>query len=86
MGSCFIVSGSRHLQTRLVEPSAKSLNSGDVFVLVTPKVVHLWNGTDANVMKKAKVRLPCCCPCPVFTSKHAFCFWVSFSLQQKKVF
>lgn len=47
--------GSRHIQTRLVEPSAKSLNSGDVFVLVTPKEIHLWNGKDANIMKKAKV-------------------------------
>ena len=49
--------GSRHIQTRLVEPSAKSLNSGDVFVLVTPKEIHLWNGKDASIMKKAKVCL-----------------------------
>lgn len=47
--------GSRHIQTRLVEPSAKSLNSGDVFILVTPKEIHLWNGKDASIMKKAKV-------------------------------
>ncbi|KAL9959859.1 hypothetical protein ACROYT_G033223 [Oculina patagonica] len=48
------IKGARHIQTRLVEPSVKSLNSGDVFVLVTPKEVHLWNGKDASVMKKAK--------------------------------
>ena len=48
--------GSRHVQTRLVEPSVKSLNSGDVFVLVTPKELHLWNGKDASIMKKAKVK------------------------------
>ena len=47
--------GSRHIQTRLVEPSVKSLNSGDVFVLVTAKDIHLWNGKDASIMKKAKV-------------------------------
>ncbi|KAJ7370835.1 hypothetical protein OS493_029379 [Desmophyllum pertusum] len=48
------IKGSRHIQTRLVEPSIKSLNSGDVFVLVTPKEIHLWNGKDASIMKKAK--------------------------------
>ncbi|XP_068758253.1 uncharacterized protein [Montipora capricornis] len=48
------IKGSRHIQTRLVEPSVKSLNSGDVFILVTPKDVHLWNGKDASIMKKAK--------------------------------
>lgn len=48
------IKGSRHIQTRLVQPSAKSLNSGDVFVLVTPKEIHLWNGKDASIMKKAK--------------------------------
>ena len=51
-----VVVGSRHIQTRLVEPSIKSLNSGDVFVLVTPKEIHLWNGKDASIMKKAKVK------------------------------
>ena len=48
--------GSRHIQTRLVEPSVKSMNSGDVFVLVTPKDLHLWNGKDTSIMKKAKVK------------------------------
>lgn len=48
------IKGSRHIQTRLVEPSVKSLNSGDVFVLVTAKDIHLWNGKDASIMKKAK--------------------------------
>ena len=53
VSSC--IAGSRHIQTRLVEPSANSLNSGDVFIVVTPKEVHLWNGRDASIMKKAKV-------------------------------
>ena len=39
-----------------MEPTAKSLNSGDVFLLVTPKEIHLWNGKDASIMKKAKVK------------------------------
>ncbi|XP_031552227.1 supervillin-like isoform X2 [Actinia tenebrosa] len=48
------IKGHRHLQTRLVEPSAKSLNSGDAFVLVTEKNVYVWLGKGANIMKKAK--------------------------------
>ncbi|XP_048582562.1 supervillin isoform X2 [Nematostella vectensis] len=48
------IKGYRHLQTRLVEPSVKSLNSGDAFVLVTPKSVYVWIGRSANIMKKAR--------------------------------
>lgn len=43
------------MQTRLVEPSVESLNSGDTFLLVTDKHLHVWLGKDANVMKKSKV-------------------------------
>ncbi|XP_078621818.1 uncharacterized protein LOC144888044 isoform X4 [Branchiostoma floridae x Branchiostoma japonicum] len=48
------VKGRRHVQTRLVEPKAVSLNSGDCFILVTPNIVVNWIGEFANVIEKAK--------------------------------
>ncbi|XP_066554646.1 supervillin isoform X2 [Amia ocellicauda] len=48
------VKGRRHVQVRLVEPSAQSLNSGDCFLLLTPKHCFLWSGEFANVIEKAK--------------------------------
>ncbi|NXH18878.1 SVIL protein, partial [Bucco capensis] len=48
------VKGRRHVQTRLVEPRASSLNSGDCFLLLTPHVCFLWVGEFANVIEKAK--------------------------------
>ena len=51
----FCSSGRRHVQVRLVEPTARSLNSGDCFLLVTPKHCFLWSGEFANVIEKAKV-------------------------------
>lgn len=47
--------GRRHVQTRLVEPRASSLNSGDCFLLLTPHLCFLWVGEFANVIEKAKV-------------------------------
>lgn len=47
--------GRRHVQTRLVEPRASSLNSGDCFLLVTPHHCFIWTGEFANVIEKAKV-------------------------------
>ena len=47
--------GRRHLQVRLVEPSLKSLNSGDCFALVTDKHLFAWIGKDCNPYEKAKV-------------------------------
>uniref|UniRef100_A0A670J438 Supervillin n=1 Tax=Podarcis muralis TaxID=64176 RepID=A0A670J438_PODMU len=44
----------RHVQTRLVEPRASSLNSGDCFLLLTPHFCFLWVGEFANVIEKAK--------------------------------
>nr|XP_014343085.1 PREDICTED: supervillin isoform X6 [Latimeria chalumnae] len=48
------IKGRRHVQTRLVEPRASSLNSGDCFLLITPQYCFLWVGEFANVIEKAK--------------------------------
>lgn len=48
------IKGRRHIQVRLVEPVARSLNSGDCFLLITPKHCFMWSGEFANVIEKAK--------------------------------
>ncbi|XP_055512701.1 LOW QUALITY PROTEIN: supervillin-like [Leucoraja erinacea] len=48
------VKGRRHVQVRLVEPRATSLNSGDCFLLVTAKHCFLWIGEFANVIERSK--------------------------------
>uniref|UniRef100_A0AAX7T6Z4 HP domain-containing protein n=1 Tax=Astatotilapia calliptera TaxID=8154 RepID=A0AAX7T6Z4_ASTCA len=48
------IKGRRHVQVRLVEPTAQSLNSGDCFLLITPKHCYMWSGEFANVIEKAK--------------------------------
>uniref|UniRef100_A0A674MLJ7 Supervillin d n=1 Tax=Takifugu rubripes TaxID=31033 RepID=A0A674MLJ7_TAKRU len=48
------IKGRRHVQVRLVEPTARSLNSGDCFLLITPKCCFMWSGEFANVIEKAK--------------------------------
>ncbi|XP_062067103.1 supervillin isoform X2 [Lepus europaeus] len=48
------IKGRRHVQTRLVEPRALSLNSGDCFLLLAPQHCFLWVGEFANVIEKAK--------------------------------
>lgn len=40
---------------RLVEPSARSLNSGDCFLLVASERCFLWSGEFANEQERAKV-------------------------------
>lgn len=49
-----LIKGRRHVQVRLVEPTARSLNSGDCFLLITPKHCYTWTGEFANVIEKAK--------------------------------
>uniref|UniRef100_A0A8C5GNX2 Supervillin-like n=1 Tax=Gouania willdenowi TaxID=441366 RepID=A0A8C5GNX2_GOUWI len=48
------IKGRRHIQVRLMEPTARSLNSGDCFLLITPKHCFMWSGEFANVIEKAK--------------------------------
>ncbi|XP_036408959.1 supervillin-like isoform X1 [Megalops cyprinoides] len=48
------IKGRQHIQVRLVEPMARSLNSGDCFLLITPVHCFLWIGEFANVIEKAK--------------------------------
>lgn len=49
-----MIKGRRHVQTRIVEPMASSLNSGDVFILVSAKELFIWLGKEANVIEKAR--------------------------------
>lgn len=51
-----VVTGRRHVQVRVVEPSASSLNSGDCFLLVTPEHCILWTGEFASKQERGKVR------------------------------
>ncbi|KAK3605398.1 hypothetical protein CHS0354_036306 [Potamilus streckersoni] len=48
------IKGRRRVQTRLVEPCAASLNSGDCYILVTSDQIIQWNGDYSNVIEKAK--------------------------------
>uniref|UniRef100_A0A8C4N4K3 Gelsolin-like domain-containing protein n=1 Tax=Eptatretus burgeri TaxID=7764 RepID=A0A8C4N4K3_EPTBU len=46
------VKGFEHVQGRLVEPRASSLNSGDCFVLVTSRHCYLWLGRKASRLER----------------------------------
>lgn len=49
-----LIKGRRHVQVRLVEPVAESINSGDNFVLVTKSEVYNYVGKYCNVIEKAR--------------------------------
>ncbi|XP_026670337.1 supervillin-like isoform X3 [Ceratina calcarata] len=49
-----LIKGRRHVQVRLVEPVAESMNSGDNFVLVTKSEVYNYIGKYCNVIEKAR--------------------------------
>ncbi|KAM6904794.1 supervillin [Xenentodon cancila] len=48
------IKGRRHVQVRLVEPSVRSLNSGDCFLLVTAEHCVAWSGEFASEQERAK--------------------------------
>ncbi|KAH8850671.1 Supervillin [Schistosoma japonicum] len=50
------IKGRRHVQVRLVAPSAKSINSGDCFILITTNSVFAWFGESANIVEVNKTR------------------------------
>ncbi|XP_026814531.1 supervillin isoform X1 [Rhopalosiphum maidis] len=47
------VKGRRRVQTRLVSPSADSVNQGDCYVLVTPSQIFVWIGEYSNVIERS---------------------------------
>lgn len=48
------VKGRRHVQTRLVEPVASSVNEGDCYVLVTSSAVYTYIGLYSNVIEQSR--------------------------------
>ncbi|KAL0992477.1 hypothetical protein UPYG_G00093840 [Umbra pygmaea] len=48
------IKGWHQVQVRVVEPTARSLNSGDCFLLVTQSCCFLWTGQSASGREKAK--------------------------------
>ncbi|XP_068083498.1 supervillin [Anabrus simplex] len=48
------IKGRRHVQTRLVQPVASSINDGDNYVLVTPTEVYNWVGRYSNVIERSR--------------------------------
>ncbi|XP_050095291.1 uncharacterized protein LOC126577592 isoform X3 [Anopheles aquasalis] len=53
------VKGRRHVQTRLVEPVARSLNRGDCFILVTADRLYAFLGQYANVIERSRCKEIC---------------------------
>ncbi|XP_015515749.2 supervillin isoform X2 [Neodiprion lecontei] len=49
-----LVKGRRHVQVRLVEPIASSINSGDNYILVTPTEVYNYVGKYSNVIERTR--------------------------------
>ncbi|CAD6226854.1 GSCOCG00005946001-RA-CDS [Cotesia congregata] len=49
-----LVKGRRHVQVRLVEPVALSVNSGDNYILVTRSELYHYSGKFSNVIEKSR--------------------------------
>ncbi|XP_057338621.1 supervillin isoform X1 [Microplitis mediator] len=49
-----LVKGRRHVQVRLVEPVAASVNSGDNYILVTRSELYHYSGKFSNVIEKSR--------------------------------
>lgn len=48
------VKGRRHVQTRLVEPTAESINRGDNYLLITPTTIYNYIGEFSNVIEQSR--------------------------------
>lgn len=48
------VKGRRHVQTRLVEPTAGSINRGDCYLLITPSTIYNYIGEFSNVIEQSR--------------------------------
>ncbi|XP_063919951.1 uncharacterized protein LOC135134963 isoform X4 [Zophobas morio] len=48
------VKGRQHVQTRLVEPVASSINEGDNYILVTPTTLYNYVGKYSNVIEQSR--------------------------------
>ncbi|XP_076639172.1 supervillin [Colletes latitarsis] len=49
-----LIKGRRHVQVRLIEPVAESINCGDNFILVTKSEVYNYVGKYCNVIEKVR--------------------------------
>ncbi|XP_074029765.1 supervillin isoform X3 [Leptinotarsa decemlineata] len=49
------IKGRRHVQTRLVEPVASSINEGDNYILITPQALYTYTGTYSNVIEQSRL-------------------------------
>ncbi|KYN32244.1 Supervillin [Trachymyrmex septentrionalis] len=49
-----LVKGRRHVQVRLVEPVAESINNGDSYILVTKSEVFNYIGKYSNIIEKTR--------------------------------
>ncbi|XP_017777555.1 PREDICTED: supervillin isoform X2 [Nicrophorus vespilloides] len=48
------IKGRRHVQTRLVEPVATSINQGDNYILITPDALFNYIGSYSNVIEQSR--------------------------------
>ncbi|KAJ3013051.1 hypothetical protein HKX48_005942 [Thoreauomyces humboldtii] len=53
----YMLCGNKEIKLRLVNPTAASLKSSNVFLLDVGHEVYQWNGRDASLQQKAKCRI-----------------------------